>query len=50
MRQVSMQIEGRADARPEINGEHDRQVGPLELRPERDDSENLQTYKNDKEK
>ena len=49
MRQIAMQIESRADARPEINGEHDRQISPLKARPERDHSENLQTDENDKE-
>lgn len=42
MRQVSVQIESRADARPKVNEEHDREVGPLEARPERHDPEHLQ--------
>ena len=45
-----MQIESRADSRPEINGEHDRQVTPLEARPERNQAKDLQTNENDEEK
>src|ERR1700682_4676857 len=50
VRQISVQIKSRADSRPEINGEHDRQVSPLEARPERHESEDLQTNENDEEK
>ena len=50
VREISVQIESRANARPVINGEHDRQISPLEARQERHDSENLQAHENYEEK
>src|SRR5947207_11486693 len=50
VRQISVQIERRADSPPEINGKHDRQVSALEARPERNQDKDLQTEENDEEK
>jgi hypothetical protein len=49
VRQISVQIKSCADSGPEIDGEHDWQVSPLEARAKRHDSENLQTQENDEE-
>src|SRR5688500_10112279 len=49
MGQVAMQIKRRADARPEIDGEHERQVVPLKLRAETDDAQDLQADQRNEE-
>jgi hypothetical protein len=49
MRQVAMQIKRGADARPEIDREHDRQVMPMKLRAETDDAEHLQADQRNEE-
>ena len=50
VRQISVQVKSRADSRPEINGEHDRQVSPLEARPERHNPKDLETNESDEKK
>ena len=42
-----MKIKGGADAGPKINRKHDRQIGPLKTRAERDNAEQLKTDKHD---
>src|SRR4029078_6537215 len=42
MREIAMQIKGRAESNPKINAEHDRQVVKLKASPDSRDPECLQ--------
>src|SRR6202521_6137615 len=50
MGEIPVQIKRGADSAPKINGQHDREKGPFEARPDRDDAEDLKADQNNEKK